>query len=153
MNGIHDMGGMHGFGRVEREEGEPVFHAPWEARVLGLSRACSAREIFNIDEGRHAIERMAPADYLASSYYERWLDRNVRLLVEKGVITREALERRMAQLAGGKDPSTPHFDPKLLDRMLRVTQERTPYRRPGPAPRFALGDRVLPRHDAPGRPP
>ena len=56
---------------------------------------------------------MAPVDYLASSYYERWLDRNVRLLVEKGVITREELERRMAQLAGGTDPAPPHRDPKL----------------------------------------
>jgi nitrile hydratase len=93
------MGGMHGFGRVEREDAEPVFHAAWEARVLGLSRACSARHLFNIDESRHAIERMAPADYLASSYYERWLDRNVRLLVEKGVITRDELEQRMAQPA------------------------------------------------------
>jgi nitrile hydratase len=149
MNGIHDMGGMHGFGRVEREQDEPVFHAAWEARVLGLSRACSARYLFNIDESRHAIERMAPADYLASSYYERWLDRNVRLLVEKGVITREELERRMAQLAQGSDPAPPHSDPKLCARMLEMLTERTPYRQPGPRPRFGLGEGVLTRHDAP----
>ena len=149
MNGIHDMGGMHGFGRVEREENEPVFHAPWEGRVLGITRACGVQGIFNIDESRHAIERMAPVDYLGSSYYERWLDRNVRLLVEKGVITREELERRMAQLAGGTDPATPHSDPKLLDRMLRTTKERTPYRQPGPPPRFKPGDRILTRSDAP----
>jgi len=137
MNGIHDMGGMHGFGRVDREENEPVFHAAWESRVLGLSRACSAQHLFNIDESRHAIERMAPVDYLGSSYYERWLDRTVRLLVEKGVITREELERRMAQLASGNDPAPPHRDPKLVDRMLRATKERTPYRQPGPPPPFA----------------
>jgi len=149
MNGIHDMGGMHGFGRVEREANEPVFHAAWEGRVLGLTRACSAQHIFNIDESRHAIERMAPIDYLASSYYERWLDRNVRLLVEKGVITREELERRMAQLAGGSDPAPPHSDAKLLDRMLRRLKERTPFRQPGPPPSFTPGDRVLTRRDAP----
>jgi nitrile hydratase subunit beta len=149
MNGIHDMGGMHGFGRVEREDNEPVFHAAWEARVLGLSRACSARELFNIDESRHAIERMAPVDYLQSSYYERWLDRTVRLLVEKGVITRAELERRMAELAAGHDPAPPHSDPKLTDRMLRATKERTHYRQPGPSPRFAVGQRVLTRSDAP----
>src|SRR2546427_7425887 len=143
------MGGMHGFGRVEREENEPVFHAPWEGRVLGITRACSVQKIFNIDESRNAIEGMAPVDYLGSSYYERWLDRNVRLLVEKGVITREELERRMAQLAGGTDPATPHSDPKLTARMLRVTKDRTPYRQPGPPPRFALGDHILTRHDAP----
>ena len=62
MNSIHDMGGMHGFGRVQREENEPVFHAPWEGRVLGISRACSAQQLFNIDESRHGIERMPPVD-------------------------------------------------------------------------------------------
>ena len=149
MNGIHDMGGMHGFGRVDREENEPVFHAPWEGRVLGISRACSAQHLFNIDESRHGIERMAPVDYLAASYYERWLDRTVRLLVEKGVITREELDRRMAQLAGGVDPAPPHRDPKLLDRMLRATKERPHFRQPGPPPRFAAGDRVFTRLDAP----
>jgi nitrile hydratase len=149
MNGIHDMGGMHGFGRVEREENEPVFHAAWEGRVFGLTRACGAQNLFNIDESRHAIERMAPADYLASSYYERWLDRNVRLLVEKGVITREELDRRMAQLSQGPDPAPPHTDAKLTARMLNALTERTPYRQPGSPPRFALGQRVRTRHDAP----
>ena len=149
MNGIHDMGGMHGFGRVEREENEPVFHAPWEGRVLGLTRACSVRNIFNIDESRHAIERMSPVDYLASSYYERWLNRNVRLLVEKGVITPAELERRMAELASGPDPAPPHADPELLARMLGTLTARTPYRQPGPPPRFAVGDQILTRSDAP----
>jgi nitrile hydratase len=149
VNGIHDMGGMHGFGRVEREANEPVFHAAWEARVLGLSRACSARGLFNIDESRHAIERMAPADYLASSYYERWLDRTVRLLVEKGVITRAALEGRMGELASGSDPAPPHADPDLRARMLAALTGRTPYRQPGPPPRFAPGERVVTRSDAP----
>src|SRR5437899_2162265 len=65
------MGGMHGFGRVEREENEPVFHAPWEGRVLGITRACAVQHIFNIDESRHAIERMAPADYLHALYSVR----------------------------------------------------------------------------------
>jgi len=66
MNGIHDMGGMHGFGPVEPEPNEPVFHSRWESRVLGLTRACGVQGIFNIDEGRHAIERMAPASDSAS---------------------------------------------------------------------------------------
>src|SRR2546426_3430022 len=122
MNGIHDMGGMHGFGPVEPDPNEPVFHSRWEGRVHGLSRACSVQGLFNIDESRHAIERMAPIDYLASSYYERWLDRNVRLLVEKGVITHEELERRMAKLAGGAAPPPPHAGPQRLARVLRATR-------------------------------
>ncbi len=149
MNGIHDMGGMHGFGRVEREENEPVFHARWEGRVYGLNAACRGQRLCNIDEFRHAVERMAPVDYLGSSYYERWLDSNLRLLIEKGVITREALERRMAQLASGPDPAPPHSDPELLVRMLRRLKARPPFRQPGPLPRFALGDHIVTRHDAP----
>jgi nitrile hydratase subunit beta len=149
VNGIHDMGGMHGFGRVEREENEPVFHARWEGRVYGLNAACRGQRLCNIDEFRHAVERMAPVDYLGSSYYERWLDSNLRLLIEKGVITREALERRMAQLASGPDPAPPHSDPELLVRILRRLKARPPFRQPGPLPRFALGDHIVTRHDAP----
>src|SRR2546422_10414619 len=107
MNGIHDMGGMHGFGRVEREANEPVFHAAWEGRVFGLTRACSVQHPFNIDESRHAIERMAPIDYLASSYYERWLDRKVRLLVGKGGITHQEVERRLGPPPRGGPSAAP----------------------------------------------
>src|SRR5437879_1800324 len=149
MNGIHDMGGMHGFGRVDREENEPVFHAAWEGRVLGISRACSAQHLFNIDESRHGIERMAPVDYLASSYYERWLDRTVRLLVEKGVITREELERRMADLAAGRDPAPAHTDPDLQARMVRTLTERPHFRQPGPPPPLNPRDHIVTRHDPP----
>jgi len=92
---------------------------------------------------------MAPVDYLGSSYYERWLSGTLRLLVEKGVITREALERRMAQLATGPDPAPPHSDPELLARVARRLKARPPFRQPGPPPRFALGDHIVTRHDAP----
>jgi len=143
------MGGMHGFGRLKREPNEPVFHAPWERRTFGLAVACRIQRHGNIDEFRHAIERMAPVDYLGSSYYERWLESTLRLLVEKGVITREALERRMAELTSGPDPAPPHSDPELLARMVRRLKARTPFRQPGPPPRYALGEHVVTRHDAP----
>src|SRR4029453_19407324 len=95
MDGVHDLGGMHGFGRVEREANEPVFHAEWEATVLAMQRWVRGRGIVTLDECRHAIERMAPADYLGSSYYARWLDALDRVLVEKGVVTADEVERRM----------------------------------------------------------
>src|SRR5918998_2146157 len=98
MNGPHDMGGMHGFGPVVREENEPVFHGEWEKRVYGVMRAAMARGVYNIDEMRHGIERMPPAEYLASSYYERWLSSAERLLAEKGVVSRDELEARVALL-------------------------------------------------------
>jgi nitrile hydratase beta subunit len=96
MNGIHDLGGMHGLGSIRPEPDEPVFHEDWERRVFGLSFAGGH---FNVDEFRHAIERMDPAQYLESSYYERWLASIETLLVEKGVLTREELDARKAKLA------------------------------------------------------
>ena len=75
MNGIHDMGGMHGMGPIEYEQNEPVFHARWEARVYALTRAVRFVDDWNLDASRHAIELLPPADYLRMSYYEKWLVR------------------------------------------------------------------------------
>ena len=73
MNGIHDMGGMQGFGPIPIEADEPIFHADWEAKALALRMATGAWGKWNIDAGRHSIERFASAEYLALSYYERWI--------------------------------------------------------------------------------
>src|SRR3954471_23413151 len=89
VNGIHDMGGMQGFGPVPREENEPVFHADWEKVVLTLSRWRGVMGLWTIDEQRHSVERMDPRKYLTASYYERWLDADERLLTERGVLTPE----------------------------------------------------------------
>jgi nitrile hydratase len=98
VNGVHDMGGMHGFGLVEREENEPVFHEPWEGRVAGMNRAAQAKGLFNLDQMRYGIERMAPAEYLRASYYERWLATVERNLVERGLIAPGEVEARLARL-------------------------------------------------------
>jgi hypothetical protein len=86
MDGIHDMGGMDGFGSVYPEPNEPVFHEHWEGRVLALNRAMGACGTWTIDEGRFGIEVLPPDVYLVSSYYRRWLLRLERLLVQYGVI-------------------------------------------------------------------
>lgn len=71
MDGVHDLGGMHGFGHVPTEVDEPVFHEVWEGRVWYMTGALLRRG--TIDRLRYTIERMPPAQYLTSSYYERWL--------------------------------------------------------------------------------
>ncbi|MGH7923334.1 MAG: nitrile hydratase subunit beta [Candidatus Binatus sp.] len=91
MNGVHDLGGMDGFGPVVHERNEPVFHAAWEGRIYALANLVVRAAQVNIDEFRHAIERIPPARYLASTYYERWLAAAETLLVERGVVTREEL--------------------------------------------------------------
>ena len=106
MDGIHDMGGRQGFGRVRYTLDAKAFHAPWEIRVNSLYGFAVRAGLFNMDEYRHAIERMEPRHYLAASYYERSLTALATLCVEKGVVTSEEL-KRLAQgvvpqsLAGG----------------------------------------------------
>ena len=94
MNGVHDMGGMAGFGPVAPERDEPVFHAPWEGRVLALNLAAGAWGRWTIDASRHQRERIAGAQYLAMSYYERWLTGLDAQLVAVALVSAE-------ELAGG----------------------------------------------------
>jgi len=131
MDGIHDLGGMSGFGPVEVERDEPVFHEPWEALAFALNiLGIAALGAYNADEYRHAIERMDPAHYLVATYYERVLTGVATLLVEKGVVTRDELETR----ASGPFPlSGP------------VAEQPTADLRPQPQPRFSIGDRVVVR--------
>jgi len=147
MDGVHDLGGMQGFGLVEREEHEPVFHAPWEAAVLAIMRATWGRGCYNLDEFRHAIERMKPAEYLAATYYEKWLDGITRLLIEKGVVTPEEIAGRAAFFRAHPDapaaaalrgplPESIPFDPGFMQGVIRDT---------GVTPRFVPGDRVSTR--------
>jgi len=100
MDGIHDLGGRHGFGPVRYTHDATAFHARWEVRVNALYAYAVRAGVFNMDEYRHAIERMEPRHYLAASYYERSLTSLATLLVEKGIVTREELEAR----AGGHFP-------------------------------------------------
>lgn len=99
MNGVHDMGGMHGMGRIVREEDGPVFHEAWEGRVRALTRAIMVGGHCSLDEYRHGVERIEPARYLRLTYYERSLEGALIVLLEKGVITRKELDARVAELS------------------------------------------------------
>lgn len=92
MDGIHDLGGRQGFGKVRYTLDAQAFHAPWEIRANALNSFAVRCGLFNMDEYRHAIERMEPRHYLAAGYYERMLTALVTLCVEKNVVTRQALE-------------------------------------------------------------
>ncbi len=143
MNGVHDLGGMHGFGPVEREEHEPLFHAAWEARVLGIMGVVRGqRGYFNLDAFRHGIERMPPAEYLRSTYYERWLASVEYNLIEQGLIDGDELEARVAFLREHPEADPP---PARSVTVPPRAREREP-QSPPPAPRFAVGDAVVTRN-------
>jgi nitrile hydratase len=135
MNGVHDMGGMDGFGPVVREQDEPVFHAAWERRMYALALSGVAT---GADEFRHAIERIPPARYLASSYYERWLAATETLLVERGIATRE-------ELLAKEDPS---LDPNLIANAVPARGPAPLKNKSAKAPRarFTKGARVRARN-------
>jgi len=142
MNGAHDMGGMHGYGPVQPEADEPVFHAPWEGRVLAMRRALGAWRKWNIDAGRHSIETLPPADYARFSYYEKWLASAIKLALGAGLITERELE------TGHRDPSTPKATPPLtVDKVMPSILAGGPTVRPTDAkPRFAAGQTVRARN-------
>ena len=93
MGRVNDVGGMQGFAPVREDIGEPPFHADWEAHVFALNRALIGRGVYNLDEFRDAIERIPPQEYLAASYYEKWLRAITMLLAAKGVLTEEEMAR------------------------------------------------------------
>jgi nitrile hydratase subunit beta len=101
MNGIHDLGGMHGLGPVLTEHNEPVFHEAWEGRAFGLFAGTFVFAGYTVDEFRHAIEKMQPAEYLQSSYYEHWLHAFEEVLNKRGIVTTAELDARVALLAKG----------------------------------------------------
>jgi nitrile hydratase beta subunit len=137
MDGIHDMGGMHGFGKVEPEPDEPVFHAEWEARCLALNRAMGAIGAWTIDEGRAGIEALPPDVYLASSYYRKWALRLENLVVAHGLAGADELAAGHA-LRPAK-PLLRRFTTSELPRILT----RGSFGRPARAPaRFCVADRV-----------
>jgi nitrile hydratase len=142
MNGVHDMGGMHGMGPIQEERNEPVFHHPWEARVFALRRAMGAWRRWNIDVSRHEVELVPAADHLRMSYYERQFAAFVVLLEKRGFITPAELETGIPVAA------TSVAVPALsADKAAELIAKGAPTSRDAPvAPRFQAGQRVRARN-------
>ena len=135
-NSIHDMGGMHGFGPVQAEADEPVFHAPWEGRVLAMQRAMGATGLWTIDGGRASLENLPPLSYLGSSYYKRWFLGLERRVVAHGLVGEDEIAAGRALRPGIR-----------LNRKMTLEDAKAArsgsFARPAPGPaRFKEGDRV-----------
>jgi nitrile hydratase subunit beta len=149
MNGVHDMGGMHGFGKVAPEAGEPVFHALWEGRVLAMNRAAGWLGLWTIDGSRFSLEMLPPDVYLGSSYYRRWaLGLEIRCM-QLGLVSADELAAGRA-LCPANSPAESlgkSVKPALAAADVPNTLTRGNYERPAPAPaKFAPGDRVRTRN-------
>ncbi|HXW40878.1 MAG TPA: nitrile hydratase subunit beta [Xanthobacteraceae bacterium] len=141
MDGVHDMGGMDGFGKVVAEPNEPVFHAPWEGRVLAMQRAMGYAGAWNTDMSRFAQERLPPAVYLGVSYYKRWALAMEANVVGRGLASADEIATGHA-LRPGKT-----LKRKLSPELAAVGAPRGSFARATNRPaRFKLGDRVRARN-------
>ena len=142
MDGIHDMGGMDGFGPIPIENEGPVFHATWEARVWAMNTVLGAWGEWNIDAGRYTLEQLDPALYLSSSYYQRWLYRTENILVDHGLVSREEIETPPTNRNTKKLQ-----EPLSLDEVLtRQRNTRSARLNDDVAPRYHMGDQVRARN-------
>ena len=142
MDGIHDMGGMDGFGPIPIKNKEPVFHATWEARVWAMNTALGAWGEWNIDAGRYTLEQLDPALYLSSSYYQRWLYRTENLLVDHGLVSREEIETPPAN----RNTKISREPLSLDDILTRQRNTRSARLNDDVAPRYHMGDQVRARN-------
>lgn len=142
MNGAQDMGGVDGFGPVQVEANEPVFHAEWERRAFALTLAMAKPGGWNIDMSRFAREDRSPSDYLSKSYFQIWLAGLERLMHERELVTRDEIE-------AGRMLHPPKAGVGILasgdvDAMLR---RGAPTQREAKSkPLFAIGERVRARN-------
>jgi nitrile hydratase beta subunit len=147
LDGVHDMGGMHGFGALDIEADEPVFHERWEARTFALMIVTAAAEL-RTGSIRPGIEGIEPGTYLASSYYERWARSVEAGLVDAGTLTTAEIDARAAT---GEPPSAHVAETNAEHATGLVGALVGPRQASGEAvrSRFAVGDRVTVRRMAP----
>ncbi len=145
MNGLHDLGGMQGFGPVVIEPDEPPFHHPWERRAFAITLAAAYLHEWNIDQTRAMRERLPPSEYLATTYYERWLFGLERLLDARGLVLAEERAARR------RDPASPvarvdrsrALAARDVERVLANAREDRSDAEV--EPRYRVGDRVVAR--------
>jgi nitrile hydratase subunit beta len=141
MDGVHDVGGMHGFGRVVEPGSELVYHEPWEPRVFAIQLLVGLERLGAGPPGRPVREEIGPAHYLTASYYERWLYSAEQRLLRKGTITPGEVEGVMERLEAGE--SLPgHHDAAMAERMVAYLHAVYPMDAPPGHVRFGRGQRV-----------
>jgi nitrile hydratase subunit beta len=142
MNGVHDLGGMHGFGPIVRDPNEPLFRTAWEEHVHTIGELLFDRRTFTVDAFRYGIERMDPAHYLRAPYFERWLASIESNLIQEGFLTGDELNARTEHFRQHPEaPLPPGGDTAPMPEARE--ESATP---PLPVSRFAVGDVVVTRN-------
>ena len=139
MNGIHDMGGMHGMGPIQIEKNEPVYHADWEGRVDAMFQALRGKAGGG---GRTFRERVPPREYLRMSYYELWYTALVEQLIAARLVTRDEVESGRSV-----EPKPASIRPySASEAVALVTRAQSTNQSIALAPRFRVGQQVRARN-------
>jgi len=142
MNGVHDMGGMHGMGPIVEEKNEPVFHEGWEGRIFAMNLAMGAWRKWNIDASRHSRELIPPAEYLRMSYYEKWIAGLIELMVKAGLVRGDEIESGTPAVGSAK--AIPAVNPEQA--LARIATGLPAKRNVDLPARFKVGQRVRTRN-------
>lgn len=141
MNGVHDMGGLQCFGKLE-PNGEEPFHHDWEKQVLALTLAMGATGMWNIDESRSARESLPTSYYLGAGYYRIWLAALEKLLLDHELVTSKELDEGFMQSCARDVPRT-----LSADKVAATLASGNPYERPSNSePLFSVGNTVTVRN-------
>ncbi|MFP5021642.1 nitrile hydratase subunit beta [Pseudonocardia phyllosphaerae] len=153
MNGVFDLGGTDGMGKVDNDHmSEPVFRADWERVVFSMFAQSARAGLFNVDMFRHGIEQIEPADYLLSNYYEHWLHSISHYAEAAGVIDADELDRRTQYYLENPDAPLPEkeTDPEIVEFVNWASANGFPANRESDkTAQFSVGDEVVISDDSP----
>ncbi len=152
MDGIHDMGGMEGYGPVPYVADEPIdVGSRWQAFSGAAMFALLRSGRTNIDAHRHRIERLDPTRYLPISYWGRWLAAVEVAVVDQGIAEQAEVDRAVTALGHHPDQTAP--PPRMHPvQSLESRDNDASFLRTIDRPRrFEVGDRVRTSPDPPQR--
>jgi len=145
MDGVHDMGGMHGFGAVDPTAELHMSKTDWRARMFGIELSYTQPGGFNLNWLRHVMECLPPAVYLSSEYFDRWYWRDVGILANANWVNTEELKTGKAanRPADAGEPLPP-------EAVATILKQGVDSRRAAEgAPAFKPGDRTRARFHSP----
>ncbi len=146
MDGIHDLGGMHGFGLIDRHN-DYTFRADWQRRAFGIVEALAGVVPFNADTHRQALERISADAYLRHSYFEKWVMATETLLLQAGLVNQNELKTGKKEFDIDLTNREPIGPQALIDFFMAGAQLEFPA--DSQPASFAAGQMVQVTRDAP----
>lgn len=147
MDGIHDLGGMHGFGPIPIESQNYVFKHDWQRRAFGVVQAVAGNTPYCADQHRHKIELLSATDYLSLDYFEKWTIATSELLRDAGLVNASELKSGVKEFDVDLDAHAPATPAGLIEAMKKGGSYEFPAT--SQPQKFNVGDRIRARSDSP----